>query len=86
VDVRGDTAHPLFKYLTEQKGFRGPGPGLKAAVLSMMFRKLYKDGYGDNQIKWNFTKFLVDKNGEVVDRYEPAIKPVTIAAAIEKLL
>jgi glutathione peroxidase len=86
VDVRGDTAHPLFKYLTGQRGFQGLGSGLKAAVLSAMFKKLYKDGYGDNQIKWNFTKFLVDKNGEVAGRYEPTIRPVTIAAAIEKLL
>ncbi|MDR1445129.1 MAG: glutathione peroxidase [Treponema sp.] len=86
VDVRGDAAHPLFKYLITQKEFQGLGSGLKAAVLSAMFKKLYKDGYSDNQIKWNFTKFLVDKNGEVVNRYEPVVKPLTIAAAIEKLL
>jgi glutathione peroxidase len=86
VDVRGETAHPLFKSLVTQKGFEGLGSGLKAAVLSAMFKKLYKDGYDDNQIKWNFTKFLIDKNGNVVNRYEPTVKPKTIAAAIEKLL
>jgi glutathione peroxidase len=86
VDVRGNDAHPLFKYLVTQKGFEGVGSGLKAAVLSAMFKKIYKDGYDDNQIKWNFTKFLVDKNGTVVNRYEPTVKPQTIASAIEKLL
>ncbi|MDR2793449.1 MAG: glutathione peroxidase [Treponema sp.] len=85
VAVRGDAAHPLFKYLTTQKGFEGLGSGLEAAALSVMFKKMYKDGYDDNQIKWNFTKFLVDKNGAVVGRYEPPVKPKTIASAIEKL-
>jgi glutathione peroxidase len=54
--------------------------------LSALFKKLYKDGCDDNQIKWNFTKFLVDKNGNVVNRYEPVIKPQMIASALEKLL
>jgi glutathione peroxidase len=85
VDVRGDTVHPLFKYLITQKGFEGLGSGLKAAALSVMFKKMYKDSYDDNQIKWNFTKFLIDKNGTVVNRYEPTVEPKTIAAAIEKL-
>ncbi|MDR1218918.1 MAG: glutathione peroxidase [Treponema sp.] len=86
VDVRGESAHPLFKYLVEQREFRGFGSGLKAAALSAILKKRYKDGYDDNQIKWNFTKFLIDKNGNVVDRYEPTVKPETIAPAIEKLL
>jgi glutathione peroxidase len=86
VDVRGDAAHSLFKYLITQKGFEGLGSGLKAVALSAMFKKIYKDSYDDNQIKWNFTKFLIDKNGNVVNRYEPIVKPKTIATAIEKLL
>lgn len=46
-----------------------------------------KSGFlGLKDIKWNFTKFLVDKNGEVVKRYAPTVKPEAMAAAIEKLL
>ncbi|MDR1126842.1 MAG: glutathione peroxidase [Treponema sp.] len=86
VDVRDSSAHPLFKYLTEQKGFVGLGSGLKATVMSAMFKKLYKESYHDRQIKWNFTKFLIDKNGNVINRYEPTTKLETIAPAIEKLL
>jgi glutathione peroxidase len=86
IDVRGDAAHPLFKYLITQKGFEGLGSGLKAAALSAMFKKLYKDSYDDDQIKWNFTKFLIDRQGNVVNRYEPVVEPRTIAAAIKKLL
>jgi len=41
---------------------------------------------GSTAVKWNFTKFLVDRNGKVVSRYAPATKPEDIAADIEKLL
>ena len=41
---------------------------------------------GSEAIKWNFTKFLVDKDGKVVDRYAPKTEPQDIAGAIEKLL
>jgi len=41
--------------------------------------------FGDN-IKWNFTKFLVDKNGKVVERYAPTTSPASIAKDVEKLL
>ena len=41
---------------------------------------------GSEAIKWNFTKFLIDRNGTVVDRYAPATKPEALAADIEKLL
>lgn len=63
VDVKGENAHPLFKYLThEQKGL------------------LTED------IKWNFTKFLVDKSGKVVDRFSPQKEPAKLKKDIEKLL
>jgi glutathione peroxidase len=41
---------------------------------------------GSEAVKWNFTKFLVDRNGNVVDRFAPTTKPDAIAADIEKLL
>ena len=41
---------------------------------------------GSESIKWNFTKFLVDRDGNVVDRYAPTTKPEEIAGDIEKLL
>lgn len=63
IDVNGDNAHPLYKYLTSQKG-----------------------GFITDAIKWNFTKFLVDKNGNVIERYAPQTEPASIAEKIEKLL
>ncbi|WP_262852379.1 glutathione peroxidase [Mumia quercus] len=63
VDVNGPDAHPLYKWLRDQKS-----------------------GVLGDRIKWNFTKFLVDADGNVVDRYAPTTKPEDIADDIEKLL
>jgi glutathione peroxidase len=86
VDVRDSGAIPLYKYLTSQKDFEGFGEGEKAAFMEQFLKEKYQDGYADNQIKWNFTKFLIGKNGEVVARYEPTTEPESIAPYIEKLL
>lgn len=85
-DVRGDDAIPLFRYLTAQKGFEGMGKGIKNKAFDMMLKAKYKDGYKDSQVKWNFTKFLVDRQGEVAARFEPVVEPADIAAHIGKLL
>ena len=64
VDVNGDNAHPVFKFLKSES------PGL----------------LGTEAIKWNFTKFLVDRDGNVVKRYAPKDKPEKLADDIEALL
>ncbi len=63
IDVNGETAHPLYKYLKkEAKGTLGNG------------------------IKWNFTKFLIDKDGNVIKRYAPTVKPLSVENEIAGLL
>lgn len=64
VDVNGDGAHPLYRWLKDT------APGL----------------LGTQRIKWNFTKFLVDRQGNVVKRYAPVTKPEQLAKEIEALL
>jgi len=64
IEVNGENASPLFKYLKDQQ----------SGIL------------GSQKIKWNFTKFLVNKNGEVVNRYAPITKPVALEEDIEKIL
>jgi glutathione peroxidase len=86
VDVREAGAIPLYKYLTSQKGFMGIGKGFKTKAFEIMLKAKYKVGYKDDQIKWNFTKFLIDRTGEVVARFEPPVEPKDIASDIEKLL
>jgi glutathione peroxidase len=61
--VKGENAHPLYKYLTGQK-----------------------KGILGGTIKWNFTKFLVDKEGKVVERFAPITKPLSIEEKIKKLI
>ena len=64
IDVNGDNAAPLYKFLKKEK------PGL----------------LGTEAIKWNFTKFLVNRTGKIVERYGSNVEPQTIAADVEKLL
>ena len=63
IDVNGEDAIPLYKWLKDQKG-----------------------GLFGKAIKWNFTKFLVDKNGKVVERYSPTTPPAKIENKIKELL
>jgi glutathione peroxidase len=63
IDVKGNTQHPLFAYLTSQAS-----------------------GLISDAVKWNFTKFLIDRQGQVIKRFAPITKPEDIAEHIEKLL
>lgn len=86
VNVRDETAIPLYQYLTSQKGFEGLGKGLKAKSMELMLKGKYKKDYTDPQIKWNFTKFLIDREGNVLGRYEPTVEPKDMINDIEMLL
>ena len=70
-DVNGENTIELFKFLKSKKGFEGFGKGPKALAMSTMLKKIDSDYKNNPEIKWNFTKFVVDKNGEVVARFEP---------------
>lgn len=85
--VNGEDADPLYKFLKEQKGFAGFDMSNKIApILVEMFDKADPNWRESPDIKWNFTKFLINKKGQVVKRYEPTEKIEHIAADIEKLL
>ncbi|WP_029757762.1 glutathione peroxidase, partial [Fusobacterium nucleatum] len=72
IEVNGKNALPLFNYLKEQKGFTGFDPTHKlTTVLTEMLTKNDPDFAKKSDIKWNFTKFLIDKSGNVVARFEP---------------
>jgi glutathione peroxidase len=63
VDVNGDGAHPIFKYLKSELG-----------------------GLFGSKIKWNFTKFVIDKNGMPVKRFSPMTKPEKMETFLTKIL
>ena len=85
-DVNGENAIPLFKFLKEQKGFAGFGKGPKALAMSAMLSKIDKDYKNNSEIKWNFTKFIVDRKGNVIARFEPTEKMDNIDKFIEEHL
>ncbi|MBR1397092.1 MAG: glutathione peroxidase [Selenomonadaceae bacterium] len=86
-DVRGETANPLFKYLVEQQGFGGFNTlHPTAAPLMKALEENFPEYLEGDDIKWNFTKFLVDRKGNVVARFEPTTNPEDMAFEIEKLL
>ena len=85
-DVNGPDALPLFTWLKEQKHFEGFGHGPMALAMSAMLKKFDKDYKNNPAIKWNFTKFLVDREGNVVARFEPTHDMKKVAEAVEALL
>ena len=72
IEVNGENTHPLYKYLKEQKGFGGfdPNHPLTPLLESGLYRA-QPDFRNTPDIKWNFTKFLIDRDGNVVERFEP---------------
>ena len=86
-EVNGENAIPLFKYLKEQKAFTGFDPKHKlTSILNEMLSKNDPDFAKKPDIKWNFTKFLVDKSGNVVARFEPTTSVEVIEQEIKKLV
>lgn len=87
IDVRGESAHPLFKYLTREADFKGFDLNSeKGKFLHSFLQEKFPEYLEGNNIKWNFTKFLIDKNGKVINRYESPIEPEEIAKDIEQIL
>ena len=85
-DVNGGNAIELFKYLKSQKTFEGFGKGPKALAMSTMLKKIDKDYKNNSEIKWNFTKFVVNRQGEVVARFEPTADMKEVARFVESLM
>ena len=70
IEVNGENALPLYKYLTSNtkfEGFNGP----MGLVLTPVVKKMDKDYKNNGNIKWNFTKFLIDRDSNIVARFEP---------------
>ncbi len=87
IDVNGENASPLFEYLKSQKGFEGFDQEHKLTpVLEEMLGKANPDYKNQSDIKWNFTKFLVDRKGNVVERFEPTADMYEIEEKIKELL
>ncbi|MBR1576502.1 MAG: glutathione peroxidase [Bacteroidales bacterium] len=85
-EVNGENAEPVFAWLYAQKPFAGFGEGDTAAFMDQMLAKQDPDYASNPDIKWNFTKFLIDRKGQPVARFEPTVAPEAMESEIRKLL
>ncbi len=85
IDVNGETEAPLYAFLKAQRAEEAVG-GLGDRVTMKAVEKLSTTARKPGDIKWNFTKFLVDREGNVVGRFAPTVKPKELEAHIKELL
>jgi len=87
IDVNGENAIPLYKFLKEQKGFEGfDAEHPLTAIVESMLERTHPDYKETSDVKWNFTKFLVDREGNVVARFEPTADMKKVEEAVKNLL
>ena len=85
-DVNGENELPLYTFLKEQKGFEGFGKGATALKMNALLKTQDKDFKKNSKIKWNFTKFVVDRDGHVVARFEPTADMAEVEKCVASLL
>lgn len=87
IDVNGADSHPIFQYLTHKCPFKGFDKD--NVIVQMLYSILEEHSpeylVGDS-IKWNFTKFLIDKEGNAIKRFEPDVEPMNMVEDIEKAI
>lgn len=87
IDVNGEHEHPLYTFLKEQKGFQGFDPENPLTVLlTSNLDRIHPDYRDTSDIKWNFTKFLIDREGNVTERFEPTADMEAVAEKVRELL
>ena len=86
IEVNGENAHPIYKWLYSEKPFEGFGEGETAQFMDQMLSRQDPEYASNPDIKWNFTKFLIDRKGRVVARFEPMVTPAELASSIEAQL
>ena len=84
-DVNGPDAQPIFEYLKTQAPTEEYN-GLKAKAAKTLFKAISKSVEKDSDIKWNFTKFLISRDGETIKRFAPTTEPKDFEKDVEAML
>ncbi|NLV53757.1 MAG: glutathione peroxidase [Bacteroidales bacterium] len=82
-DVNGANELPLFAWLKSQKGFEGAYEEKLAKIMEDLYNKANPEPRKKDDIQWNFTKFLVNRKGEVVARFEPTADMADVEKAVK---
>ena len=85
IDVNGADAHPVFVYLKENAQAEEK-KGFKAKATAVLFKAISKSVEKESDIKWNFTKFLISRDGSVIKRFEPTTTPEAIEKDVKAML
>jgi len=86
IDVLGENAIPLYKWLAENTKFEGFGVSPLTMVLKGVVKKMDKDYKRNGNVKWNFTKFLISRDGEIIARFEPTAPMKTVMEKVKAVL
>ena len=84
--MNGENELPLYTFLKSQKGFSGFQDHQYRELLEKMFSAADPDWASKPDIKWNFTKFVIDRKGNVVARFEPTADIADVEACVKTLL
>ena len=85
-DVNGENANEIFKWLYSEKPFAGFGDSDTGKAMDGMLSRMDPDYASNPDIKWNFTKFLLDRKGRVIARFEPVVTPEELESQVQALL
>ena len=86
IDVLGENAIPLYKWLSENSKFEGFGMSPMALAMNGIAKKMDKDFKKNGNVKWNFTKFLISRDGQILARFEPTVAMKTVAEKVKAAL
>jgi glutathione peroxidase len=85
-EVNGANELPLYTWLKEQKGFDGSYDAKLASVMEKLYNEANPEPRKKDDIQWNFTKFLIDRNGNVIARFEPTVNMKEVEKLVEAAL
>ena len=86
IDVLGENAIPLYKWLSENTEFVGFGMSPMGLAMSGIAKKMDKDYKKNGNVKWNFTKFLISRDGEILARFEPTASMKSVIEKVKAVL